>query len=276
MSQLRIIPAKQGFHGDHPACFDAADRLVVQRERILLQRTAEASLDVELSLSRRVHRLREELVVVPSAAFCPVHRHVRVPDERLGVLPVEREDRDSNARGYRDFAAIENERLAKCLEEAPDDRARAQSVGQLRDQKRELVTAQPRDRLLQPVRFGARDGIGGSQILLQSLGDLDKATREDHSQIMNTMIRFYASANEAERKQAMAFELSPFDEKLLKFGKLFRERFMDIRVSMPVIEALDRCWETLAECFEPQELLMKQGLIDKYYPKGKSSESGEA
>ena len=65
-----------------------------------------------------------------------------------------------------------------------------------------------------------------------------------------------------------AFELSPFDEKLLKFGALFKERFMDIRVSMPVIEALDQCWQTLAECFEPQELLMKQALIDQYFPKG--------
>jgi V/A-type H+-transporting ATPase subunit B len=43
---------------------------------------------------------------------------------------------------------------------------------------------------------------------------------------------------------------------------------MDIRVSMPVIEALDRCWQTLAECFDPQELLMKQELIEKYFPKG--------
>jgi V/A-type H+-transporting ATPase subunit B len=65
----------------------------------------------------------------------------------------------------------------------------------------------------------------------------------------------------------MAFELSLFDEKLLKYGQLFRERFMDIRVSMPVIEALDHCWQTLAECFDPQELLMKQDLIDKYFPK---------
>ena len=42
---------------------------------------------------------------------------------------------------------------------------------------------------------------------------------------------------------------------------------MDIQVSIPVIEALDLCWATLAECFEPQELLMKQALVDKYYPK---------
>jgi V/A-type H+-transporting ATPase subunit B len=69
----------------------------------------------------------------------------------------------------------------------------------------------------------------------------------------------------------MAFELSPFDQKLLKFGKLFRDRFMDINVSLPLEEALDLSWQTLGECFEPQELLMKQALVDKYYPRSKST-----
>ncbi|HUL11979.1 MAG TPA: V-type ATP synthase subunit B [Methylococcaceae bacterium] len=96
---------------------------------------------------------------------------------------------------------------------------------------------------------------------------IGKATREDHGQIMNTMIRFYSGGVEAQKKQDMAFELSPFDRKLLKFAKLFRDRFMDIRANLPVIEALDLCWQTLAECFEPQELLMKQNLVDKYFPK---------
>jgi V/A-type H+-transporting ATPase subunit B len=96
---------------------------------------------------------------------------------------------------------------------------------------------------------------------------IGKVTREDHSQIMNTMIRFYAGAKEAEKKKAMAFELSAFDEKLLKYGGLFKSRFMDIRVSLPLVEALDLCWKTLAECFQPEELLMKQNLVDKYYPK---------
>jgi V/A-type H+-transporting ATPase subunit B len=112
---------------------------------------------------------------------------------------------------------------------------------------------------------GYIDPFGSLSRLKQKV--IGKATREDHGQIMNTMIRFYAEALEAEKKQAMAFELSPFDEKLIKFGGLFRQRFMDIQVSMPVIEALDRCWETLAECFEPGELLMKQELIDKYFSK---------
>jgi V/A-type H+-transporting ATPase subunit B len=100
-------------------------------------------------------------------------------------------------------------------------------------------------------------------------------TREDHGQIMNTMIRFYASAKDAEKKKAMAFELSEFDEKLLKYGQLFRQRFMDINVSMPLNEALDACWETLAECFEPDELLMKQELIDKYFPRDKGAKQAE-
>jgi V/A-type H+-transporting ATPase subunit B len=112
---------------------------------------------------------------------------------------------------------------------------------------------------------GYIDPFGSLSRLKQHV--VGKSTREDHAQIMNTMIRLYSSAQEAEKKQAMAFELSPFDEKLLKYGQLFRGRFMDIRVSMPVIEALDRCWQTLAECFDPQELLMKQELIDKYFPK---------
>jgi V/A-type H+-transporting ATPase subunit B len=112
---------------------------------------------------------------------------------------------------------------------------------------------------------GFIDPFGSLSRLKQHV--VGKATREDHSQIMNTMIRFYSGAVEAQKKQAMAFELSSFDDKLLKFGHLFKERFMNIGVSMPVIEALDLCWTTLSECFEPKELLMKQNLIDKYFPK---------
>ena len=49
----------------------------------------------------------------------------------------------------------------------------------------------------------------------------------------------------------------------------FVERFMDINVSIGLNDALDLCWQTLAECFEPEELLMKQNLVDKYFPPAK-------
>lgn len=112
---------------------------------------------------------------------------------------------------------------------------------------------------------GVIDPFGSLSRLKQMV--VGKVTREDHGQIMNTMVRLYAGAKDAERKQAMAFELSAFDEKLLKFGALFKDKFMDIRSSMPLIEALDTGWAMLAECFEPEDLLMKQDLIEKYLPK---------
>ena len=84
---------------------------------------------------------------------------------------------------------------------------------------------------------------------------------------MNTMIRFYSGARDAEQKQAMAFDLSDFDHQLLKFGGLFRERFMGIEVSLPLEQALDLCWQTLAECFRPEQLLMKQELVERYFPR---------
>ncbi|NCA68918.1 MAG: V-type ATP synthase subunit B [Sphingobacteriia bacterium] len=102
---------------------------------------------------------------------------------------------------------------------------------------------------------------------------IGKVTREDHGQIMNTMIRFYSGARDAEQKQAMAFDLSEFDLRLIKFGRLFRERFMDIDVSLPLERGLDLCWQTLAECFERDELLMKDSLIDKYLPRLDDEES---
>ncbi|UCG85565.1 MAG: V-type ATP synthase subunit B [Gemmatimonadota bacterium] len=112
---------------------------------------------------------------------------------------------------------------------------------------------------------GVLDPFGSLSRLKQHV--IGKVTREDHSQIMNAMIRFYSGARDAEQKQAMAFELSPFDQKLLKFGTLFRDRFMNIAVAQPLEDALDLCWQTLSECFEPHELLMKKSLVDKYFGK---------
>ena len=144
------------------------------------------------------------------------------------------------------------------------------------------VTTMPGNDLTHPVpdntgyitegQFYLHDGLidpfGSLSRLKQQV--IGKVTREDHSQIMNTMIRFYSEGREAETKQAMAFDLSAFDQKTLKFKSLFVQRFMDINVSIGLNDALDLCWQTLAECFEKEELLMKQDLIDKYYDAAKA------
>jgi V/A-type H+-transporting ATPase subunit B len=120
---------------------------------------------------------------------------------------------------------------------------------------------------------GVIDPFGSLSRLKQNV--IGKETRDDHSQIMNTMIRFYSGAKEAEQKMAMAFELSDFDQQLLKFGELFKKRFMDINVSISLEDGLDLCWQTLAECFEADQLLMKTELINKYFSKSTHSDDAD-
>ncbi len=115
---------------------------------------------------------------------------------------------------------------------------------------------------------GIIDPFGSLSRLKQQV--IGKQTREDHHQVMNTMIRFYSGSIEAKQKQSMAFELNEFDEKLLLFGELFKRQFLGIDISMPLETALDTCWEILKSCFSPEQLLMKKEFIDKYYYQKKS------
>lgn len=140
------------------------------------------------------------------------------------------------------------------------------------------VTTMPGDDVTHPVpdntgyitegQFYLHDGVidpfGSLSRLKQKV--IGKTTRDDHAQVMNTMIRLYAGAQEAEQKKAMAFDLSDYDERLLTFGRLFRERFMQVDIAMDLESALDLGWQTMAACFRPEELLIKQALIDRFYP----------
>ena len=150
------------------------------------------------------------------------------------------------------------------------------------------VTTMPGDDVTHPVpdntgyitegQFYLHDGVldpFGSLSRLKQLV-IGKETREDHGQLMNAMIRLYAGARDAQQKQAMAFELSDFDHKLLRYGKLFRARFMDVQVKLPLDQALDLGWRTLAECFQPDEVLIKQALIDRFWPRHVATTAEEA
>lgn len=118
------------------------------------------------------------------------------------------------------------------------------------------------------LRDGFIDPFGSLSRLKQHV--IGKETRDDHSAVMNTMIRLYAEARDAERKQAMAFELSDYDRRLLRYGALFKTRFMDIGANLALEDALDLGWKTMAECFGPEELLIRQNLLEKYYPASES------
>ena len=114
------------------------------------------------------------------------------------------------------------------------------------------------------LRHGRIEPFGSLSRLKQQV---NSKTRADHRAIMDTMIRFYSDYRETLEKQSMGFMMSGWDKKLLKYGQLFEARMMDLSVNIPLEEALDLGWKTLAECFEPTECSIKTDLVKEFWPK---------
>ena len=92
-------------------------------------------------------------------------------------------------------------------------------------------------------------------------------TRKDHRALMDGMIRLYAQYKDTLEKKSMGFNMSSWDEKLLKYGELFESQMMDLSVNIPLEDALDNGWKILATCFEKQETGLKTELIEQFWPK---------
>ncbi len=90
-------------------------------------------------------------------------------------------------------------------------------------------------------------------------------TRDDHRTIMNTMIQLFASYRESIEKQSMGFQMSSWDKKLLRYGRLFEEQMMSLKMNIPLEEALDLGWNILADCFTPEETGITKAMIKKYW-----------
>ncbi len=112
------------------------------------------------------------------------------------------------------------------------------------------------------LRNGRIEPFGSLSRLKQQV---NSETRSDHRTIMDTMIRFYADYKETLEKQSMGFQMSSWDNKLLKYGELFESRMMDLSVNIPLEEALDLGWETMQECFDRTESGIKTDLLNQYW-----------
>ena len=92
-------------------------------------------------------------------------------------------------------------------------------------------------------------------------------TRKDHRNLMDAMIKLYAQYKDTLEKKSMGFNMSAWDEKLLKYGVMFESQMMDLSVNVPLEEALDNGWKILASCFEKQETGLKTELVEQFWPK---------
>ena len=139
------------------------------------------------------------------------------------------------------------------------------------------VTTMPGDDVTHPVpdntgyitegqyylRGGRIEPFGSLSRLKQNVNG---KTRKDHRALMDAMIRLYSSYKDTVEKKNMGFVMTRWDEKLLKYGKLFEEKLMSLSVNLSLENALDLGWQILADCFEKDETGMKSELIEEFWP----------
>jgi V/A-type H+/Na+-transporting ATPase subunit B len=113
------------------------------------------------------------------------------------------------------------------------------------------------------LRNGRIEPFGSLSRLKQQVNG---RTRDDHRAIMDACIQLYAGCVQSRETRGMGFELSAWDRKLLRYGALFEERIMDLGVNLRLEDALDRCWQILAECFEPAETGIRRAISDAHWP----------
>ena len=113
------------------------------------------------------------------------------------------------------------------------------------------------------LRGGRIEPFGSLSRLKQNVNG---KTRADHRTVMDTMIRFYADYKETLEKQSMGFQMSSWDNKLLKYGKLFEKNMMDLSLNIQLEDALDLGWKILADCFDPTETGIKTSLLEQFWP----------
>ncbi len=161
--------------------------------------------------------------------------------------------------------------LAKRYEKAVDFEGRG-SVTTL------AVTTMPGDDVTHPVPDNTGYITEGQFYLrrgwIEPFGSLSRLkqlvngkTRDDHRSIMTACIQLYAKCKEAREKQAMGFVMSSWDKKLLGYGKRFEQEMMDLKVNISLEKALDRCWQIMADFFDPQEVGITEKLLNQYWPK---------
>ncbi len=94
---------------------------------------------------------------------------------------------------------------------------------------------------------------------------IGKVTREDHPQVMNTCVRLYADAANAKTKQENGFDLTDYDERCISYASDYARELLAIDIDVNATKMLDTAWDILGKYFKPEEVGMKQSLMDTYW-----------
>jgi len=116
-------------------------------------------------------------------------------------------------------------------------------------------------------QFFMQDGylklFGSLSRLKQQVND---RTRPDHRSIMNAMARLLSESEERVKAQKFGSVKDDYSLRLLDYRKTFQQELMDPFRNLELEDALDLCWDILANHFKKEEVGLSSKLIDTYWP----------
>ena len=185
-----MLPAQEGLDGGHPPRGQVEDRLVVQAQLSLGQGLAQPALQGQALQGGGVHVGSVELVAVAALLLGAVHRGVGVLHQRLRVPAVLRVEADADAGRHEQLLVLLQEGLAQRVEHLVRHLGRVHRRGDVGQQQRELVAAQPRHRVAfpqaaaQPLRHVGDQAVahGVAQGIVDDLEAVE--VQEQHGQAL--------------------------------------------------------------------------------------------
>ncbi|MCB1165008.1 MAG: V-type ATP synthase subunit B [Leptospiraceae bacterium] len=94
---------------------------------------------------------------------------------------------------------------------------------------------------------------------------IGKRTREDHPQVMNSLIRLFSDAANARTKKENGFDLTNYDTRALKFAEDYSRTLLAVDINIDTNVMLDRGWELMSKHFKKTEVGIKDELVEKYW-----------
>ena len=140
----------------------------MQHEFLALERIAQCRFEVEPACRARVEIGREEPERVPAGVLGVIHGGIGVLEQQLGVLVIERVERDADRGRHEQLLSGEQKRLGKHIEDFLGDAPDIVHMRHVRQHHGEFVTAE------------ARDSVARTHAAGQTPGDASSATGRRH------------------------------------------------------------------------------------------------
>ena len=139
------------------------------------------------------------------------------------------------------------------------------------------VTTMPGDDVTHPVpdntgyitegqfylKGGVIDPFGSLSRLKQQVNG---KTRDDHRAIMDGCIQLYAKCRETAKSAPWASKCQT-GKQTPQIRRKFEKQIMSFSANVGLFDALQQCWNILAEHFEPRETGIRSNLCDQFWPK---------